>query len=221
MSCSKSKLSQSSKRLSTTTPTNEGPASSKPRHPMQGDRGKDYGESSYRRSTQKQGSLFQGLFTKIGLKSSNEQCKIYWERLRTQNFQTAGTWLTEVFFPDNVQSMRRKSMPSARSMRNEIQLNNCTISYLQQPLSQCNILSPKEAAARYLTFIVEQEGQDTSSFVHDLPDNSTMVDFVSEMLASCKFNSRTWGKNLTKILFPVTRRTDWRKRYLYGDLDCL
>lgn len=62
-------------------------------HPAAPDRGKDYVGPCHApryRSCAKGMSLLQMIFMDIGLSKSNAECKQYWARLRSPNFQEAG-----------------------------------------------------------------------------------------------------------------------------------
>src|SRR5437016_300922 len=61
---------------------------------VQKDQFKDYDEPAYFKPKSSKRSKLRTVFARIGLEKSDEQCKIYWDRLRTRNFQTAGSWYT-------------------------------------------------------------------------------------------------------------------------------
>jgi hypothetical protein len=69
-----------------------------------------------------------------------------------------------------------------------------------------------EAAARYVWFIVQEEGQDPESFVHNIGGVGKRITFVVDLFLSCKFGAETHIYALTKMLFPLTRQGDWRKK---------
>jgi hypothetical protein len=192
----------------------KGPAI-KRKNTTQQDQFKDYEEPSYRVSTAKSVSRFQKIFSKIGLDTSNEQRKTSWDRLRTQNFQDAGNWYTsEVYSDDRPKTSGRHI--SATKIQNEISMNP---SYVHMPLSECKGLNPLQAATRYVSYIVDQEGQDGHSFIYDLQCREKRIDFVTEMFASAQFTAETWRNGLTKMLFPATRQGAWRKSYLLPGID--
>jgi hypothetical protein len=191
-------------------------AATKRKQVIQKDQFKDFGEPEYWNSTSNKRSKFRTVFTVIGLEKSDEQCKTYWDRLRTQNFKIAGNWYTEQVYSDGIPIATGRGTLSAAKIQEEIKQNQ---SYLIKQLSECTALSPLQAAARYVTFIVEQEGKDRHSFIYDLQGRDQMVQFVTEMLVSAQFSAQTYRESLTKMLFPATRQGAWRKYHLAGDAD--
>jgi hypothetical protein len=197
-------------------PAKDKAAATKRKQVIQKDQFKDFDEPEYWNSTSNKRSKFRTVFTVIGLEKSDEQCKAYWDHLRTQNFKTAGNWYTEQVYSDDTPVMTGRGTLSAAKIQEEIKQNQ---SYLIKQLSECTTLSPLQAAARYVTFIVEQEGKDCHSFIYDLQGRDQMVRFVTEMFVSAQFSAHTYRESLTKMLFPATRQGAWRKYHLSGDAD--
>jgi hypothetical protein len=88
--------------------------------------------------------------------------------------------------------------------------------YLATQLRDCVQLSPLEAAARYVWFIVKEEGQEPKSFIHDIRGVKKRIAFVVDLFLSCKFSAETHIHALTKMLFPLTRQGDWRRKHLFS-----
>jgi hypothetical protein len=86
--------------------------------------------------------------------------------------------------------------------------------YLAAPLSDCMQLNPLESAARWVWFIVKEEGQDSNSFICDLGGVEKRVTFVVNLFLNCKFGPDTYISVLTRRLFPWTRQGDWRRKHL-------
>ena len=170
---------------------------------------KDLDQAEYRHITAGKPSLFSRIFAKLRITKTSEECKSCWDRLRTRNFQIAGDWYLHSRHSSG--DPRVISDVNVAKSRGELGKES---EYLETPLNECLQLTCLEAAARYVWYIVKEEGQDPESFVHDLDGVERRVEFVIDLFLSCKFGPETHTQALTKMLFPATRQGDWRRTHL-------
>jgi hypothetical protein len=174
---------------------------------------KDLGEADYRHVIAGKSSLFSKILTKNEMSKTPAECSTCWDRLRTRNFQIAGDWYLRLRFASDEMRPWGKSDVSAAIIRGELEKGS---EYLATRLSDCVQLSPLEAAARYVWFIAKKEGQDPKSFIHDIRGVGKRIVFVVDLFLSCKFGADTHTHALTKVLFPLTRQGDWRRKHLFS-----
>ena len=209
---SNSNLSRRSSKPVIMPPTNDKKIT--PKKPKKyNDTFKDLDEVNYRHVTAGKPSLFSKILTKCEISKTPAECRICWDRLRTRKFQIAGDWYLSLRFASDEMRPWGKSVVSAATIRGELESGS---EYLATRLSDCVQLSPLEAAARYVWFIVKEEGRDPKSFIHDIGGVGKRIAFVVGLFLSCKFGAETHVSALTKVLFPLTRQGDWRRKYLFS-----
>jgi hypothetical protein len=174
---------------------------------------KDFDKADYRHVTAGKPSLFSKILTKSEMSKTPAECRTCWDRLRTRNFQIAGDWYLNLRFASDEMKPWGKSGVNAATIRGELERDS---EYLATRLRNCVQLSPLEAAARYVWFIVKEEGQDPKSFIHDIRGVRKRITFVVDLFLSCKFGAETHVSALTKLLFPLTRQGDWRRKHLFS-----
>jgi hypothetical protein len=174
---------------------------------------KDFNEADYHHVTAGKPSLFSKILTKSEMSKTPAECRTCWDRLRTKNFQIAGDWYLRLRFTSGERKPWGKSDVTAATIRGELERDS---EYLATRLRDCVQLSPLEVAARYVWFIVKEEGQDPKSFIHDIRGVRKRITFVVDLFLSCKFGAKSHVCALTKMLFPLTRQGDWRRKHLFS-----
>jgi hypothetical protein len=175
---------------------------------------RDLDEANYRHVTAGKPSLFSKILTKNGVSKTPAECRTCWDRLRTRNFQIAGDWYLRLRFASDEMRPWGKSDVSAANIREELERGS---EYLATRLSDCVQLGPLEAVARYVWFIAEEESKDPKSFIYGIGGVGKKVNFVVDLFLSCKFGADTHVCALTKVLFPLTRQGDWRRKHLFSN----